>query len=120
MTIILIQIFMDQSLVLTVSLFFSSKSESNEFVTEAAREVLCSPVEDRPVAGHVQEDCRLMQVMQNPLDLIRAEGFSGVGVSHALRYMMINNWYSSCVLLSSFTDRDYTSSMLDVSSSAVR
>lgn len=93
---------MDQSLVLTVSLFFSSKSESNEFVTEAGRQVLCSPVEDRPVASHVQEDCRLMQVMQNPLDVIRAEGFSRVRVTHVLWYMMINNWYSSCVLRSYF------------------
>lgn len=76
-------------MVLTVCLLFSPKSESDEFVTEAAREVLGSPVENRPVTGHVHEDCRLLQMMQNPLDLIRAEGFNGVRVSHGLWYTLI-------------------------------
>lgn len=78
------QICLNESSVLTVCLLFSSKSESDEFVTEAVRQVLSSPVEDRPATGHVHEDCRLLQIRKNPLDLLWAEGFKGVRGSHAL------------------------------------
>lgn len=75
-------LFGDQSLVLTVPLLFLAKPESDGFVSEAAREMLCRPLESRPVTGHVGEDCWLLQVMQDLLDLIWAEGFTWVTVSH--------------------------------------
>lgn len=71
-------------LVLTVCPLFPCKSESDQFVPEAVREVVCCPAEDGPVQRHVGEDCRLLEMKQNPLDLIWAEGFQGVGLRHGL------------------------------------
>lgn len=44
----------------TICLLFPRKSESDRSVTEAGREVLCSPLENGPVQRHVHEDCRLL------------------------------------------------------------
>lgn len=71
-------------LVLTVCLSFPRESESDRSVTEAGREVLCSPLENGPVQRHVHEDCRLLQMMQNLLDLVWAEGLRGVRLGHGL------------------------------------
>lgn len=70
--------------VLTVCPLFPCKSESDRLVTEAGREVLCCPAENRPIQRHVDEDCRLLKMKQNLLDLIWAEGFQGVGLRHGL------------------------------------
>lgn len=71
------QICLTQSPVLTVNLPFVSESESNEFVARAARQVFGGPAENGPVAGHVHEDCRLLQMMQDPPALSWGERFSG-------------------------------------------
>lgn len=62
--------------VLTVSLLFPAEPEPDGFVSEAATEVLCGPLEGRPVSGHAGEDGRLLQVMQDLLDLIWTERFA--------------------------------------------
>lgn len=63
-------------LILTVSLLFPAKPEPDGFVTQAATEVLCSPLESRPVSGHTGEDGRVLQVVQDLLDLSRTERFA--------------------------------------------
>lgn len=69
---------------LTVDRLFSPKSESDECVTKAARQVLCSPAENRPTTGHVQEYRRLLQMTQDLLDPAWSEGFNEAGGRHGL------------------------------------
>lgn len=71
-------------LVLTVCLLFPPESESDQCVTQAGREVLCAPLQNGPVRRHVQEDRRLLQVIQDPLDLVGAEGLRGARLGHGL------------------------------------
>lgn len=66
--------------VLTISLLFPAEPEPDEFVSEAAAEVLGRPLESRPVAAHAGEDSRLLQVTQDLLDLIRIERFAARAV----------------------------------------
>lgn len=61
---------LDQSSVLTVGLLFPPQSEPDQFVSEAVREMLSSPAENRPASRHVPEDCWLLQVMQDPPGLL--------------------------------------------------
>lgn len=63
-------------LILTISLLFPAEPEPDGFVTEASTEVICSPLESRPVSGHAAEDWRVLQMVQNLLDLIRTEWFA--------------------------------------------
>lgn len=63
-------------LILTVSLLFPAEPEPDGFVTEAATEVFCSPLESGPVDGHTAEDGRVLQMVQDLLDLIRTERFA--------------------------------------------
>lgn len=74
---------------LTLCLISSPKSESDDSVTKAARQVLCCPLANRPALGHVQEDCRLLQMMQNPLSLLWTERFDEGTSGHGLEYTLI-------------------------------
>lgn len=63
-------------MVLTVSLLFPAEPEPDGFVPEAATEVLCGPLESRPVSSHAGEDGRLLQVMEDLPDLVWTERFA--------------------------------------------
>lgn len=79
--------------VLTFRLVLSAKSESNKSVTQMCRQILGSPVENGPAVGHLQEDSRLPQEVQNPLGLLRTEGVDVSKGGHDL-------WYTTESLIS--------------------